>query len=480
MSPGELQWLGVVESARLIRSGELSPVEIIEDTLRWIEQANHVTKAYITVTGESAIEEARQAERELQRGEDKGPFHGIGFSVKDLVAVQDVPMSVGSKLTEGFTPAEDATVVKNMREGGAVCLGKVATHEFAWGCVSPPARNPWDGEGVPGGSSGGSGAAVAAGQGPASIGTDCACSVRNPAALNGTCGIRPTHGRVSTTGVVPVSLGMDTVGPLCRTVEDTAVMLTAMAGHDPRDRSTSDAPVPAFVDALETGVEGLTIGVPTNFFFDQLEAGVRTAVEEALATFEQLGLNTREIEIPHAHWGGGSLFGIVVAETAALHDEWLHSRASEFGMDVRVWAELGNLLLAKDYVRAQQVRSIIIEDWEKAFADVDVIVVPATAATSKPPEDHPIYIDVTYPDGYVEDILYAYCRYMMPISVAGLPSLVVPCGFSNEDGLPVGMQIVAPAFDEATAFRVGYAYQEATEWHARRPTRVMEEATLGA
>jgi aspartyl-tRNA(Asn)/glutamyl-tRNA(Gln) amidotransferase subunit A len=442
-------------------------------TLDWIEKTQDVTKAYVTVTPDQAMEEAAKAEREFRDGIDRGPFHGITYSVKDLIAVEGVPMEVNSKLTAGFIPRDDATVIKNMRRAGAVCLGKVATHEFAWGCVSPPAKNPWDGQGVPGGSSGGSGAAVAGGQSVGSIGTDCACSVRNPAALNGICGIRPTHGRVSTTGVVPVSLGMDTVGPLCRTVEDTALMLSIMSGHDPADPSTSSAPVPDWGSNLTQSVEGLTIGVPTTFFFDHIETGVQNAVEAALATFQDLGLKVREVEIPHAHWAGDAFFVMCLVETAVLHDDWLHTRADEFGMDLRAASELGNLLLAKDYVRAQQVRSILIREWEQAYEEVDLVVVPASAATSKTLKDHPIYVDVEYPDGYVEDILYAYTRPMIPISLAGLPSLVVPCGF-GDDGLPVAIQIVAPAFDESTAFRAGHAYQHATDWHTRRPTKISE------
>jgi aspartyl-tRNA(Asn)/glutamyl-tRNA(Gln) amidotransferase subunit A len=477
VSTTDAQWLTVREAGQLIRGGDLSPVELTTATLDWIEKTQDVTKAFVCVMADEALEAAETAERELREGIDRGPFHGITYSVKDLIAVKGVEMEVNSKLTAGFIPSEDATVIKKMREAGAVCLGKVATHEFAWGCVSPPAKNPWDGASVPGGSSGGSGAAVAGGQGAASIGTDCACSVRNPAALNGVSGIRPTHGRVSTTGVVPVSLGMDTVGPLCRTVEDTAIMLSIMSGHDPADRSTSSAPVPEWASDITQSIEGLTVGVPTNFFFDHMEPGVQAAVEGAVATFQDLGLKIREIEIPHAHWAGDAFFVMCLVETAVLHDDWLHTRASEFGLDLRAAAELGNLLLAKDYVRAQQIRSIIIREWEQAFENSDLVIVPASAATSKTLRDHPRYVDVEYPDGYVEDILFAYTRPMTPISLAGVPSLVVPCGFSS-DGLPVGMQIVAPAFDEGTAFRAGHAYQQATDWHVRRPTKISEVGTL--
>jgi aspartyl-tRNA(Asn)/glutamyl-tRNA(Gln) amidotransferase subunit A len=249
-----------------------------------------------------------------------------------------------------------------------------------------------------------------------------------------------------------------------------------MAGHDAADPTSSTAPAPRFEQGLDASVEGLTVGIPTNYFYDRLETGVRAGVEAAIEQLEAMGMLIREIEMPHAELAGSSFWAIVVGETTALHDEWLYDRAEEFGPDLRVWAELGNLMLAKDYIRAQQIRALVIQDWERAFEQVDVVVTPGTTATAKEPADHPVYIDVEFPDGHVEDVLFAYGRCMLPVSVAGLPALAVPCGFSSDDGLPVGIQIVAPAYDEQTALRVGHAYQQHTDWHKRHPELLAELA----
>lgn len=479
MATDELHWLGIAEAGRLLRKGDLSPVEIAEDTLSWIDRTAGVTRSYVTLTAERALEEARAAEKSFQSGEDRGPMQGITYSVKDVIAVGGAPMKCNADLTKDFVPTEDSNVVKRLTAGGGVCLGKVQTHGFSWGVTSPPTRNPWDGQGATGGSSGGSGASVAAGQCQGSAGADCGCSVRNPAALNGVCGMRVTAGRVGTSGSVPLSMTMDTIGPLARSVEDTALMLGVMAGWDPADPTSSTAPVPDFAAKIGQSVEGLVAGVPTNFFFDHIETGVKRRVEEAIETLKSLGMEIREIELPHAHYSGGAFTSFVVAESAALLDEYVHWRADELGIDVRAFVELGNLLLAKDYCRGQQIRAIIGEDFGRAFEQVDVIITPTVAATSKPSADHPIMINVEYPDGYEEDILWAYCRYTVPVSMAGCPAMIVPCG-PSDDGLPTSIQIVAPAFDEQTAFQVGHAYEQATEWHTQRPTHLMEAAGASA
>jgi len=454
-------WLTLAEARRALRARELSSRELIADTLAWIEETDPVTLAWVTVTAESALAAADLADREFEAGVDRGPLHGIGFGIKDVVAVAGVPMEVGSEAARGFVPREDATVVANLRQGGGICLGKTVTHEFAFGSASPPARNPWDGRSVPGGSSGGSAAAVAAGQTAAAIGTDCCCSVRNPAALNGVCGIRPTFGRVSTTGVVPASLGLDTVGPICRTVEDVATMLAAMSSFDRADPRSSRAPVADFAACLRNApndLAGLRIGVPDNHFFEHLETDVERSLDDALETLRGLGATLHPVVLPHAGHALPAFFVLDVAEEAALQYDHLRRKPGRLGEDVQQWAELGSMILATDYIRANQMRALIVRDWEDAFENVDVIVTPATAATAKPPRDHPIYIAVDYPDGYSEDIVFAYGRFLIPVSMAGLPGLVVPCG-RDRSGLPIGMQIVAPAFDELTALRVGAAFE---------------------
>ncbi len=471
---GELHWLTATEAGALLRGGEISSRDLVRDTLDWIGATSDVTRAWVEVTEASAFAEADAADALLRSGTDLGPFHGMTFSVKDVIAVKDVPMLCGSKIPGDHVPSEDATCVARMRAAGAVCLGKVATHELSWGgTTAVPARNPWDGASVPGGSSGGSGAAVAAGQGQASIGGDCGCSVRNPAGLNGIFGMRVTHGRVPTTGSVPLSMTMDTLGPLARSLPDLAAMLRIISGYDPADPTSSAAPVPDFAALMGQDIAGMRIGVPTDHFFDHIETDVADAVRAALALMEGMGAVLVEVPMPHAAYAGGAFLS-VIAESATLFDEYTYHRAEEFGIDVRNFAELGQLLLAKDYLRSQQVRNLVRRDFERAFAQVDLLITPTTAATAKQPVDHPIFINVSYPDGHSEDALWAYCRYTVPVSMSGCPALIVPCGFDHA-GMPISMQVVAPAFDEATAFRLGHAYTEATDW-VRRPSHLMRVA----
>jgi aspartyl-tRNA(Asn)/glutamyl-tRNA(Gln) amidotransferase subunit A len=467
---GRPHWLDVGEARAALRGGELSARELVDDTLLWIEETDSTTKAWVALDADGARAAADAADRDRAAGVE-GPLQGIPFGVKDVAAVAGLPMEAGSPVARGFVPREDSTVVARLRAAGGICLGKTVTHEFAFGSSSPPARNPWDGKSVPGGSSGGSAAAVAAGQAVVAVGTDNCCSVRNPAALNGVCGIRPTFGRVSTAGVVPASLGLDTVGPICRTVADVATLLTIMSSFDPVDPRSSRAPVPDFAAALERApadLDGLRVGVPESHFFEHLEADVERSLEAAMETLRDLGATLAPVELPHAKHALPAFFVLDVAEEAALQYDHLRRDPGKLGEDVQQWAELGSMILASDYIRANQMRALITRDFEAAFESVDVILTPATAATAKPPTDHPIFIEVDYPDGYREDIVFAYGRFLIPVSMAGLPGLVVPCG-EDEGGLPIGMQVVAPAFDEATAFRVGAAFERTRPPYAPPP-----------
>lgn len=473
-----LHWLNAADAASGLRNRDFSSRELIEDTLEWIDESDRITQAWVWVDDDGALAQADEADRAIRRGQIRGPFHGIGFGVKDVIEVAGMPMRVGSAVAENFVARDDAAVVTRMREAGGICIGKTVTHEFAFGSTSPPTRNPWDGASVPGGSSGGSAAAVAAGQTVVAIGTDCCCSVRNPAALTGICGIRPTFGRVSTAGVVPSSLGLDTVGPLCRTVLDTAIALSVMCGHDPSDPRSSSAPVADFGSRAmrasadgRAAVAGLRVGIPTNYFFEHLEPAIELRVRAAASILEDMGATLCPVELPRAEHAVPAFFVLDIAEEAALQHDHLRQGKPCLGEDVQRWAEIGSLILAKDYIRAQQMRSLIVEDWGRAFEQVDIIVTPATAATAKKPVDHPIFIDVEYPDGHVEDVVFAYGRFLIPVSLAGLPALVLPCG-QDDDGMPVGLQIVAPAFDEEMAFRVGAALEPSVALAPMRPSAV--------
>jgi aspartyl-tRNA(Asn)/glutamyl-tRNA(Gln) amidotransferase subunit A len=292
--------------------------------------------------------------------------------------------------------------------------------------------------------------------------------VRNPAALNGITGVRVTQGRVSTFGVVPLSWSIDTVGPLTRSVRDAALMLNVVAGWDPKDPGSSSAPVPDFTADLGKDVKGMKLGIPRSHFFEHLHPDVKEAIEQAITTLSGLGMEAREINIPTARHAGNAFMGIIVPESAAYHQKWLHHAAAEYGIDVRLFVELGELMLAKDYLAAQKVRTLIREDFGRALGEVDVLLTPTVAAPAAKRHGHPIFVQVHHPDGYSEDVFWAYCRLTMPISMAGVPTLAIPCGFS-QDGLPLGLQLTGRAFDEQTVFRVAYAYQQATDWHRRRP-----------
>lgn len=465
MSQDGLHYLTIAEAAGLIRDKKLSPVELIEALLARIEQVEPRVRAYALLLAEHARAQAKVAEAEIQRGQYRGPLHGIPICLKDVVYTKGVVTAMGSKVLEDFVPAESATVVNKLEEAGAIILGKSVTHEFAWGVISPPTRNPWNLDAVVGGSSGGSGAALAAGECLGAVGTDCGCSIRNPAAINGIVGLRVTQGRVSVRGVGNLSYSMDTVGPMARSAKDCALMLNGMAGWDPEDVLSANAPVPDFAEGIEGGVKGLTVGVPRSYFFEKIHAPIKEAVEAAIRMLEGLGARVKEIAIPTAPYAIPCFMAIVVPESSSNHERWLKHRADEYGMDVRLFVELGQLYLAKDYIKAQKVRNLIRKDFAKALGEVDVLITPTSPCVAQKAGPG-INIPVTY-DGYEEDVLWSYCRYTIPISMAGMPTVAVPCGFS--EGLPMGMQIVGRAFDEQTVLRVAYAYESATEWHKKRP-----------
>jgi aspartyl-tRNA(Asn)/glutamyl-tRNA(Gln) amidotransferase subunit A len=468
MAPPSLHYLGIAEAADLIKKKALSPVELIEAILARIEAVEPKVHAFVTVLADQTRQDAQAAEMEILKGNYRGPLHGIPIAVKDIIYSKGVPAKAGSKQMATFVPTEDATSLARLREAGAILVGKVVTHEFAYGVTSPPTNNPWNLDTVPGGSSGGSGAAVAAGEIPGALGTDTGCSVRNPAALNGITGVRATQGRVSTFGVVPLSWSIDTVGPMTRSVRDAALMLNVVAGWDPKDVGSSSAPVPDFTADLGKDLTGLKLGVPRGHFAEHLHPDVKSALDAAIRKFTDLGMEMRELMLSTAKHAGNAFMGIIVPESAAYHQKWMHHAASEYGIDVRLFVELGELMLAKDYLAAQKVRTLIREDFGRALGEVDILLTPTVAAPAAKRHGHPIFVNVHYPDGYQEDVFWAYCRLTMPISMAGVPTLAIPGGFSQE-GLPIGLQLTGRAFDEQTVFRVAHAYQEATDWHLQRP-----------
>jgi aspartyl-tRNA(Asn)/glutamyl-tRNA(Gln) amidotransferase subunit A len=461
--------LNALEAAALVERREVSPVELTEACLRQVERWEPSINAFITVAADEALEIARAHERLIAAGCYLGPFHGIPIGLKDNLYSRGLRSTAGSRILADFVPDEDATVTARLKAAGAVILGKCNMHEFAWGGTTDnphygPTRNPWDTGRFPAGSSGGSGAAVAAREVFAAIGTDTGGSIRLPAAVNGCVGLRPTIGRVSNHNVVPLAWSMDTVGPLARTVADAAAMLQVIAGHDPRDDGSAAVPVPDYRAGLERGVRGIRVGVVPDYFFSHLQPPVHDAVRAAIERLAREGAEVVEVEIANIHGNISAQLTIESAEPSTYHQRWLRERPQDYGADVRLLLEMGELYLATHYLQAQRYRTLLRREFMDAFARVDVFVCPTLAFVATPVGAMRVVIE----EGREEDMLSAIMQFTGVPSLTGLPSMSVPCGFSPE-GLPIGMQVIGRPFDEQTLFRVGHAYQAVTDWHRREP-----------
>lgn len=468
MATSDLTFLSIARLAALIRQREVSPVEVTRATLDRIAEIDGRIHAYLLVTERDALAAARAAEAEIRAGHYRGPLHGVPAALKDIFLTQGVRTTAGSKVLADYVPDRDAAVVSRLKDAGAVLVGKLNLHEFAFGVttVNPhygATRNPWDTERVPGGSSGGSAAAVVAGLCSYSLGTDTGGSVRAPAALCGMVGLKPTYGRVSRYGVFPLAWSLDHIGPMTRTVEDIALVLQAIAGRDPRDPTSSDAPVPDYASSLLGTVRGLRIGVPRGFFLDNVVPEVAAAFDAALSALVQEGASVTDISLPHIRLAKALFAVIVLPEAVSAHERYLKTRAEDYGPDVRARLEAGTLILASQYVRGQRIRRLLQADFQAALAQVDVIVTP----TSPVPASR-IGEDVLHVGTLNEGVGDALVRFTRPINLVGLPAISVPCGFTQA-GLPLGLQIIGRAFDEATVLRVAAAYEHATPWHERRP-----------
>jgi len=468
VSEGSLATLGIRKLAPLLAARKLSPVELTESVLARIEKKNPVLNAYLAVLGEAALEQARQAERDIQAGRYRGPLHGIPVSVKDLFHVRGTPTTAGSKIFANFLPDHDATVVERLRAGGAVLLGKTNLHELAYGITNDnphygATRNPWRPTHIPGGSSGGSAAAVAAGLCAASLGSDTGGSIRIPAAYCGVVGLKPTFGRVSRWGVMPLAWSLDHVGPLAGTVWDAAAVLQAIAGPDPRDENCSPRPPADYLRSISEGVAGLVVGLPENYFLDRLSREVEKAVRAAATRFAELGARVEPVRLPGIEPATDLSRLILLAEATALHQKNLRARRQELGPDVRALLEQGEFILATDYLNAQRARRRFLEELEGVFRRVNLLLTPTTPITAAPIGQAAVDVN-----GQSEDVRLASTRLVRAFNLAGVPALSLPCGFDSE-GLPIGLQIVGKPFDEATVLRAACAYQEATDWSDHHP-----------
>jgi len=446
------------EAAEGLRRRRFSSVELTTNTLARIERFNPTLRAYLTVTGDQALQQARQADAELESGKDRGPLHGIPIAVKDLFYTRGVHTSGGSPIYRNFVPDYDAFAVKRLQSAGAVMLGKLNMHELAYGITSAnphfgAVRNPWNAKHSPGGSSGGSGAAVAAGLAYGALGTDTGGSIRIPASFCGVVGLKPTYGRVSRHGVMPLSWSLDHVGPLTNSVRDAAVMLNAIAGHDAADDSSSRHPVVDFVPDDHGSVRGLRIGFPENFYFERLDSDVEMGVRGALARLESMGAEIKSVKVPDIAALNAVARVILLCEASAMLEPHLADRG-QFGDDVLALLDQGRLLPATDYIHAQRLRKRMLNEFSQIWSGVDCLITPTTPNTAPRVGDTTVKLG-----GREEDVRLATTRLVRGLNLLGLPALSIPCGLSG-DGLPVGLQIVGPAFEEALLLRVGAAMED--------------------
>ncbi|MGH7864153.1 MAG: amidase, partial [Candidatus Binataceae bacterium] len=458
-STDELLSFDVAGLSEKIHAREISPVELTEAYLRRIEQHDSTLRAYITVTADLARKAARKAETEIVRGKWKGPFHGVPIALKDLIYTKGILTTGGSKILGDFKPTFDATVWTKLKRAGAVLLGKLNLHEFAYGITSTnphygACRNPYATDRIPGGSSGGSAAAIVAKMAAATIGTDTGGSIRIPASLCGCVGLMPTWSRVSRYGVIPLSATMDHVGPITRSVRDAALMLQVIAGRDPDDSTSSREKVPDYASACDGGISGLKIGVIAELT-DELSDEVKRSFDAALATLRSLGAAVDEVSVPSLPLGSVINAIITWVEALEYHEEWMRTRPQDYGEDVRRLLEVAMITPATSYVRAQRSRARLLSDALAALDGHDVLVAPGSAIVAPRINES----DLMNP-GEGVDVLRAILRFTAPFDVTGQPAIAIPTGLSA-DGMPLSMQIIGRLFDEPAILRVAAAYESA-------------------
>lgn len=451
----------IAELGAGMRRREISPVDLAKACLDRIEAVNPKLNSFITITAERALADARRAEDELSRGVDRGPFHGIPYALKDNVDTAGILSSSHSKIFADRIPHEDATVAKKLSDAGGILIGKTSTFEFAiggpsWDLPWPPARNPWNRDYLPGGSSSGSGSAVGGRLVPAAIGTDTGGSVRWPAAVCGITGLKPTYGRVSRRGVHPNTYSLDHCGPMTRTAEDCAIMLGAIAGHDPLDPGSFDEPVRDYRRALTGSIESMKIGLVRSWYAEHGDPELIAAMDKSVAMLRDLGATVEEIVLDDLQDYVDAKTTISVSELYAVHEKDLKIRPHDFGQKLRTRVIGGALLRAEDYIQAMRWRTELVTRLMAAFAKFDVLVTAGWLGPADPAD----------PDGF--DFFRKRLLVTMPFSLAGIPALNVPCGFSAS-GLPLSLQIGGKPFDEAAVLNVGHTYQQATDWHLRIP-----------
>ncbi|NBP39266.1 MAG: amidase [Betaproteobacteria bacterium] len=452
------------EVADSLRERKVSPVDLLQAALRRIRDQEPRLNAFVRLTEERAHLAALQAERELAAGIWRGELHGVPIAVKDLYDCAGLPTSCSSKVRHDHLATQDSACVERLSAAGAVIVGMTHTHEFAYGIMTPTTGNPWDVGRIPGGSSGGSGATVAARGCFMAMGTDTGGSIRIPAAVCGVVGLKPTFGRVSRHGIASLSWSLDHAGPLARTVGDCAATLNVLAGYDPRDPGSADVPAKDYLAELEHGVRGIRLGVPRNFFFDHVDPEVEKMVREVISTLETEGAEIIEVDIPMADMISPVEFGLCMPEASAYHRDMIRTRADLYEPDVRTFLEAGMLLPAVDYIAAQRQRTLIQREWQKMFQGLDAIIGPSVPVLATGRDE----MTVNWPDGFEEPISQVYVRLSAPANVTGLPSVSVPCGF-GQNHLPAGFQVIGRPFGEARILRIARAYERLFKWMSLKP-----------
>jgi aspartyl-tRNA(Asn)/glutamyl-tRNA(Gln) amidotransferase subunit A len=445
-----------------LRRREISPVELTTAILDRAERLDGPLNAFITITREHALTQARLAEKALLAGHYLGPLHGIPISLKDLYQTVGIKTTGGSKILADWVPTADATVTRRLNLAGAIMIGKNNLHEFAYGATNEnphygPSRNPWNRERIPGGSSGGSAAAVAAGIGYASMGSDTGGSIRLPSALCGIVGVKPTYGLVSRAGVLPLSWSLDHCGPLTRTVEDAAIVLNAIVGHDADDPASANRVTPDLTSVLDGHVQGLRVGLLREFLGEIVHPEVQQAVRAAAHDLERLGATVQEVSVSEVGNEAGMAAAIIIGEATTIHDRWLKTRRADYGPDVLERLAQGERLTASQYLKGQQARQVMVARFRVLFEQIDVLLTPTTGVLA------PTIVESRGPEARRH--LLGFTRLF---NVLGLPAASVPCGFSTT-GLPIGLQVVGRAFEDATVLRVAHAYERQAGWTSHRP-----------
>ncbi|MFG2388428.1 amidase [Streptomyces lavendulae] len=459
MEPFELP---LAAAADAIRARRMSPVELVDSVLDRIDKTEPHLGAYVTIVAEQARRAAGEAEHEAAHGRYRGPLHGIPMGLKDLIDVSGMATTASSRVRAGHRATADSTVAARLDAAGAILLGKTHTHEFAFGLTTPQTRNAWNRDRVAGGSSGGSAVAVASGAATFALGTDTGGSIRVPAALNGVVGLKPTYGLVPRHGVTSLSWSLDHVGPLTRTVEDAALVLTALTGRDPRDPASLSVPASDYRPAAGTDLTGLRIGLPRTYYFDNVDPHVEAAVRRAIGRLEALGARLVEVDIPMTRYIQATQWGLMLPEAGAYHEGSLRTVPELYQEDVRILLEASELMSAGDYVRAQRSRTLMRAEWARMLEEVDVIAAPSVPMPAVGADEE----TVTWPDGTVEGVSDAYVRLSAPANITGVPALTVPVGH-DPAGMPIGMQLLGRPLGEPTLLRVGHAYEQT------QPTRAL-------